>query len=134
MPAVLKLRYEPRPPGRPLGLRAEFRPGPEHTGAPGVLHGGMAATALDEAMAAVGWFLDGVHCVTGTLELRYRRPVPVDGRPLVVEAWRERAPSRRTQRVHGRILLDDGTVAVEASGIFVQYPRRHPVRHPQAAG
>jgi len=120
MGAVIDLKYTPRPPEYPLGLVAEFTPGAGHVGAPGLLHGGMAATALDEAMAAVGFVLDGVHCVTATLELHYRRPVPVDGRPVTVEAWRERPEARRRQRVHGRILLEDGRVAVEARGIFVQ--------------
>lgn len=122
-PRGLGLRFRLRPPGMPLGVVAAFTPRPAHCGAPGVLHGGVAATCLDEAMAAVGWAVDGVHCVTATLELRYRRPVPVDGRSLTVEAWRERPESRRRQRVQGRLVLADGTVAVEASGIFVQVPR-----------
>ena len=99
---------------------ARFTPAARHAGAPGFLHGGFAAMALDETMAAVGWFLDRVHCVTGTLDLRYRHPVPLDGAEVRVEAWRDRAEARRHQRVHGRIVLGDGTVAVEASGIFVQ--------------
>lgn len=88
-----------------------------------MLHGGVAATCLDETMAVLGYLLDGVHCVTATLELRYRRPVPLDGRPVTVEAWRDRPESRRRQRVHGRLLLPEGLVAVEASGIFVQVQR-----------
>ena len=119
-PRGLGMRFRARPPELPQGLVATFVPRPAHSGAPGMLHGGVAATCLDEAMAAVGWVLDGVHCVTATLELRYRRPVPVDGRPLSVEAWRDRVEARRRQRVHGRIRLADGTVAVEARGIFVQ--------------
>ena len=122
-PRGLGMRFTPRPPELPLGVVASFVPGQSHRGAPGVLHGGVAATCLDEAMASVGWFLDGVHCVTATLELRYRRPVPIDGRPLTVEAWRERPDARRRQRIHGRIRLPDGAVAVEASGIFVQVAR-----------
>ena len=114
------MQFRFRPPERPLGLTATFTPRPSHCGAPGLLHGGVAATCLDEAMAAVGWALDRVHCVTATLELRYRRPVPVDGRALTVQAWRDRPEPRRRQRIHGRILLPDGKVAVEASGIFVQ--------------
>jgi len=106
------------------GVVARFRPRPEHRGAPGLLHGGVAATCLDETMAAVGYLLDGVHLVTATLELRYRRPVPLDGRPLRAEAWRDCVQPRRRQRVRGRLLLSDGTVAVEASGIFVQVSRR----------
>ena len=102
------------------GVVATFHPRSHHRGAPGILHGGVAATALDETMAVLGYLLDGVHTVTGTLELRYRRPVPLDGSPLRIEAWRDRPEARRRQRVHGRLRLADGTVAVEASGIFVQ--------------
>ena len=120
MGSVVRLHYTPRPPELPLGVFAEFAPGPEHEGAPGLLHGGVAATALDEVMAAVGWILDGVHCMTATLELRYRLPVPVDGTTLALEAWRDREEARRRQRVHGRLRLHDGRLAVEANGIFVQ--------------
>jgi hypothetical protein len=49
--------------------------------------------------------------------------VPLDGSTLTVEAWRERPEARRRQRVHGRLRLADGSVAVEASGIFVQVQR-----------
>ena len=114
--AGLGLSFSEEPPG----VVALFTPAPRHEGAPGYLHGGFAAMALDETMAAVGWFLDRVHCVTATLDLRYRRPVPIDGRAVRVEAWRDRTESRRSQRVHGRLLLPDGAVAVEATGIFVQ--------------
>ena len=97
-----------------------FRPRPAHQGAPGFLHGGMAATCLDETMAGVAYALDREHTVTATLDLRYRRPVPIAAVPLRVEAWRDRDGRRRHHRVHGRIVLPDGTVAVEASGIFVR--------------
>ena len=102
------------------GVVARFTPSERHRGAPGFLHGGFAAMALDETMAALGWYLDRRHCVTATLDLRYRRPVPLDGREVRVEAWRDRPEARRHQRVHGRILLADGSVSVEATGIFVQ--------------
>ena len=118
-PLGLGLRFTRETPG----IVARFDPKPGHRGRPGFLHGGIAATALDETMASLGWALDRIPCVTATLELRYRRPVPLDGRPVRVEAWRERAEPRRTQRVKGRLLLADGTVAVEASGIFVQARR-----------
>jgi acyl-coenzyme A thioesterase PaaI-like protein len=97
-----------------------FRPGPQHQGARGFLHGGMAATALDEAMSGVSYALDHVRTVTGTLNLRYRRPVPLSAQPLRVEAWPDRAGAGKIHRVRGRIVLPDGTVAVEAKGIFVQ--------------
>jgi acyl-coenzyme A thioesterase PaaI-like protein len=115
-PLGLGLRFKKEPPG----LVARFDPGPGHRGPPGFLHGGIAATVLDETMASLGWALDDVPCVTATLSVKYRRPVPLDGRPVRIEVWRERAEPRRTQRVNGRLLLADGTLAVEASGIFVQ--------------
>jgi acyl-coenzyme A thioesterase PaaI-like protein len=102
---------------------AAFTPRFEHRGAPGFLHGGFAAMALDETLAAVGWLLDGQHVVTATLELRYRRPVPLSAGPLRVEAWRVGRESARRWRVEGRLLLADGTVAVEGRGIFVAAPQ-----------
>jgi acyl-coenzyme A thioesterase PaaI-like protein len=118
-PLGLGLVFEKEPPG----LVARFEPKAGHRGPPGFLHGGIAATVLDETMASVGWAMDGVPCVTATLELKYRKPVPLDGRPIRIEAWRDRSESRRMQRVQGRLLLEDGTVCVTASGIFVQSPR-----------
>ena len=115
-PSQLGLTFREEPPG----IVGEFVPRPEHRGPPGFLHGGLAATCLDETMAVLGYVLDGVHTVTGTLNLKYRRPVPLDGRPVRVEAWRDGEHPRRAQRVHGRLLLPDGAVAVEASGMFVQ--------------
>lgn len=62
---------------------------PEHyCGAPTVLHGGIQATILDEAMgkAAHLAFEDpDLRIVTADFTLRYRRPVPV-GTPLVARA------------------------------------------------
>lgn len=101
---------------------ATFTPRPEHRGAPGFLHGGVASTALDEAMAALCWVLDDIHVVTATLELRFKKAIPIDGSALRVEAWRDHPESRRRQRVHGRILLADGSIAATASGLFVQMP------------
>lgn len=115
-PLGLKLEWSVEPPG----LVATFRPTHAHRGRPGFLHGGMAATVLDETMASLGWALDRTPTVTATLELKYRNPVPLDGRPVRIEVWRDRPEPRRTQRVRGRIVLEDGTVAVEAQGIFVR--------------
>ena len=110
------------------GVVATFTPGHRHRGAPGFLHGGFAAMALDETLAAIGWLLDGVHVVTATLDLRYRRPVPLRAGPLRIEAWRaDKGGSGRRLRAEGRLLLADGTVAVEGRGIFVAAPEE--MRH-----
>lgn len=115
-PSQLGLTFREEPPG----LIGEFVPKPEHRGPPGFLHGGLAATCLDETMAVLGYVLDGVHTVTGTLNLRYKLPVPLDAGVVRCEAWRDGEGSRRARRVHGRLVLADGRVAVEAVGLFVQ--------------
>ncbi|MEZ5225504.1 MAG: PaaI family thioesterase [Acidimicrobiales bacterium] len=103
-----------------LTARAMYEPEPEHRGNPGWLHGGNAATLLDHICAR--------RCqrarhpvVTGTLDLRYRQPVPLAGGPYVLEATAE--PSRRrTVRVAGALRRSDGTPLVEAKALFVTLP------------
>ena len=80
----------------------------------------LAATLLDETMAALSWATLREHSVTATLSLRYRIPVPVDDGPLRMEAWYADPRPRRVREVHGRLLLRDGTAAVEATGLFVR--------------
>ncbi|HEX2038690.1 MAG TPA: PaaI family thioesterase [Acidimicrobiales bacterium] len=104
----------------PPRLLARFEPRPDHRGPPGHLHGGMAAAVLDETMASLSWALEGLPSMTARLELRYRKSVPLDGKPVRVEAWRAREGARRVQKVMGRIVLADESVAVEASGLFVE--------------
>jgi acyl-coenzyme A thioesterase PaaI-like protein len=81
----------------------------------------LAAALLDETMAAVSLVLDDARTVTATLSLRYRQPVPLDGRPVRIEGWRDDTRAgRRVRTVHGRIVLGDGSTAVEATGLFAR--------------
>ena len=54
-------------------------------GAPGVTHGGIVATLLDEVSCAAAVFLHDRHVVTGELQIRYVRPCPVET-PLTLAA------------------------------------------------
>lgn len=96
-----------------------FEPQPEHRGNPGWLHGGMAATVLDHLCArTASSALGGVRVVTGTLDLRYPRPVPLDGGPY--RLWAEHDTVRgRMVRVRGAILGGDDKPMVEAKAMFV---------------
>ncbi|MDH5372872.1 MAG: PaaI family thioesterase, partial [Acidimicrobiia bacterium] len=96
---------------------AEFTPTDEHRGGPGVLHGGIAATALDEILAWAGMIAERVVIVTATLEIRYRKPVTIDGTPLVLRARLEERNGRRL-RMSGAI-NSNGTEAVTATGLYV---------------
>ena len=119
-PLGLGLRYRLDRSVTPERLLARFTVRPDHRGPPGYLHGGMAATILDETMACVSWALEEVPSVTARLEVRYRLPIPIDVGELQVEAWRARPGARRVQKVLGRILMPDGSVAVEATALFVE--------------
>ncbi len=95
-----------------------FEPQPEHRGNPGWLHGGMAATVLDHLCARTAAAALGTRVVTGTLDLRYPRPVLLDGGPYRLRAEHEAARGR-TVRVHGAILGPDGAPMVEAKALFI---------------
>jgi uncharacterized protein (TIGR00369 family) len=47
-------------------------------GAPGIAHGGIVATLLDEVSCAAAVFLRDRHVVTGELAVRYAKPCPVE--------------------------------------------------------
>ena len=100
-------------------VMGEIVPDDRWVGPPGVLHGGMCAALLDECMGALSHGLDKIATITVTLDLRFRLPVPLDGRPVRVEAWREHPELRRRNRVHGRLLLADGEAAVEATALML---------------
>lgn len=96
--------------------RATFRPQPLHRGLLSRLHGGLSATALDEILVWAGILAEGVMSVTGTLDLRYRRPVPV-AEPLLV---RGRVDERRGRRLSVSGSLDDATgPCVTATGLYI---------------
>src|SRR3954466_10807409 len=65
----------------------------DHQGPPGYAHGGVIATALDEAMALLV-HAEGVHAVTRRLEVDLLGPVPVGSFATVV-AWVESRDERQ---------------------------------------
>jgi uncharacterized protein (TIGR00369 family) len=116
--------------GNPIGLKLKFRdeggvasceftPGPEYQGWPGVVHGGILSTILDEAM---GWaaIFNGKKTVTGKLEVRFRRPAKV-GQTLSVKGW--------LAREGGRFIVTkaeardpNGNIVAEATGTMFVIP------------
>ncbi|HXN58543.1 MAG TPA: PaaI family thioesterase [Candidatus Angelobacter sp.] len=98
---------------------ADYKPAQRFQGFPGVLHGGILATMLDETMSRTG-ALRKEWLVTGKLDIRYRRPAPID-QPLRV--WGEVARERDGAiDAIGAVELMDGTVLAEARGMFVRLP------------
>lgn len=97
-------------------VSARFSPRDDYRGAGTTLHGGIAATALDEILVWAGILLERVLTVTGTMELRYRRPIDV-GDAIVVSARVDERSGRRL-RASGELEVD-GQVRVEASGLYL---------------
>lgn len=102
-------------------LVAVYTPRPEHQSYPGRLHGGIAATLLDEAIGrAVSIGDPDAFGVTVDLAIRYRKPVPLDEELRVVA--RITKDSSRLFEGEGELLLADGTVAVTATGRYLRMP------------
>ncbi|MBN1193125.1 MAG: PaaI family thioesterase, partial [Coriobacteriia bacterium] len=98
-----------------------FTPREEHQGYPDRLHGGIASTILDETIGrAINISDPEAWGVTLELNVRYRKPVPLHGE--VTARARITEDSGRMFRGTGEILLEDGSVAVEAHGRYLRLP------------
>lgn len=101
-------------------IMAFFQPSLEHQGYPGRLHGGIAATILDETIgrAIMVNYSDNIWGVTVDFSMRLRKPVPLDRKIRVV--GRIVSDGKRTFEGSGEILLEDGTVAIEGKGKYLK--------------
>ena len=97
-------------------VSARFTPRADYRGAGEILHGGVAATALDEMLVWAAILTERVMTVTGKLELRYPKPLHIADQLTV----RARVDDRRGKRItaSGELLVDD-EVRTQASGLFL---------------
>jgi acyl-coenzyme A thioesterase PaaI-like protein len=91
----------------------------DHQGPPGIAHGGIVASALDEAMALL-LHDEEIYALTERLEIVLEKPAPV-GAFLELEA-------RVVEREQRRLLLraeakSDGERVARAMGVFVLVQR-----------
>jgi acyl-coenzyme A thioesterase PaaI-like protein len=102
-------------------LAGVFSPRAEHQGYPGRLHGGSASALLDETIGRAINIADAhTWGVTVEFTVKFRRPVPLDREVKAV--GRITRDSSRLFEGTGEIVLDDGTVAVEAWGKYLKMP------------
>ncbi len=117
-PWSLKARFYELENGELTGV---FQPLETHQSYPGRLHGGISSAILDETIGrAINVSDPDAWGVTVELTVRFRKPVPLDGEIHAV--GRITKDSRRLFEGTGEIVLDDGTVAVEASGKYMKLP------------
>jgi acyl-coenzyme A thioesterase PaaI-like protein len=116
--AGFKARFFELDSGELVGV---FRPQEEHQGYPGRLHGGLASAILDETIGrAINVADTQTWGVTVEFTARFRKPVPIDSEVRAI--GRITRDSRRLFEGTGEILLEDGSVAVEAHGRYLKLP------------
>jgi uncharacterized protein (TIGR00369 family) len=103
-------------------LVALFTPREEHQSYPGRLHGGIAATILDETIgrAIMIGYGSEVWGVTLELTVEYKKPVPLGVELKAVGRITE--DGGRFFSGSGEIVLPDGGIAVIARGRYLKVP------------
>lgn len=102
-----------------------------HQGAPGLAHGGVISTAMDEAMGVTNRLL-GAPVVTVHLEVDFRRPVPV-GTTMYITSRIAGVVGRKVYtEATARNGAPDGPVAVNAAALFLQVSLEHFLDHGNA--
>lgn len=96
-----------------ITARVRFHEG--YQGPPACVHGGIVAALLDDALGRTR-HLTGRNCVTGSLDISYKRPTPLNA-DLVVEARIDEIHERKFL-VTGEI-LHEGQVTASARAVFV---------------
>ncbi|NLT94069.1 MAG: PaaI family thioesterase [Clostridia bacterium] len=97
-------------------VRTVFIPQKEHEGYPGLMHGGLITTILDEVMARSVNLL-GLHGVTARLEVRFREPVPI-GKEITFESIIVNS-RHKVVDLESKAFLPDGKLAAQAQARFM---------------
>ena len=112
------LQLELEPDGE-RAARGRFFVKQDHQGPPGYAHGGIMATALDEAMSLLAHRV-GTYPLTATLSVELRAPAPV-GTFVEVSAEVVSAEGRRLSL--RSTASNEGVVVAEGTGVFVEEDR-----------
>ena len=100
-------------------VSVEFTPRIEHIGFEGIVHGGILATVIDEAMVWAATWSGQRFCVCGEMSVRFRQSAEV-GQPLTVTA---KVESARSKLITTSSEVTAGqTVLATATGKYVPLP------------
>lgn len=94
---------------------ADFVTGEWHQGWPGIVHGGIIYSLLDEAMGYAVFPL-GVNCLTAKSEIIFKHPAPI-GETLHLTGIITKK-TRRLIQTAGTITLPDGTIVAEGTALM----------------
>ncbi len=105
----------------PEHVMAEFTVPDHYQGYPGLVHGGIVVTMLDEVLGRVPMVGDHTRFVmTAKVEARIRKPVPT-GEPIQIQGKVDRRRGRFSF-TSAELRLPDGSIAAEAKGMMVEVP------------
>src|SRR3954469_23549902 len=98
-------------------VETRFTPAAHHIGFVGIIHGGVLATVLDEAMVWAATWRGRRFCVCGEMTIRFRKAAEVN-QPLIIRASVESARSRILQ-TSGQVIDRAGEVIATANGKYI---------------
>lgn len=112
----------------PIGLKLDFQlkddhviayfvPQNAHQGYPGMMHGGLVTTLLDEAMAKV-LNMRQIVAVTATIDVKFRHKVPI-GEKLTISGQLVKEGKRRCL-LKSFLTNPSGKILAEASSVFIK--------------
>jgi len=87
-----------------------FTPQPQHIGFEGIVHGGILATVLDEAMVWAATWSGKRFCVCGELNVRFKALATI-GQPVEVRA--------KVVLSRARLIQTEGTILDAAANVLV---------------
>lgn len=117
-PSGLHMHFYNVSPGE---VEANYTVSETYNGYPGIVHGGIIASMLDETMGRVFMETDPTRfMVTAELKIRYRLPVSVNT-PLRITGHRVK-DSGRVGHATGEIMNHDGQILVTGEIIVVNKP------------
>lgn len=92
----------------------------QYQGWPGITHGGIVAAMLDEVMARLFVFDENQNrfLVTAKLEVKYRKPVPINEEIIVVGKKLEN--NGKIAKATAKIMNTKNELLAEGSSIFIQ--------------
>jgi acyl-coenzyme A thioesterase PaaI-like protein len=99
----------------------------DHEGGPDVAHGGWTASVLDE-MSGHALLLRDEFAVTGTLTVKFVKPVPI-GRRLIGRAWIAEREGRRVHVSAELRLRDTNDLLATSAAVMIRRPGDHFDQH-----
>lgn len=104
-------------------IYTEWKPQARYEGYIGNLHGGIQATILDEIASWVVYIKCQTAGVTASMEVKYRKPVPLQQEKIKVKAKLVEQTSRIV-KIQAVLLNEDEQIATEAQVRYFIFPEK----------